>query len=225
MSNSSNKSSLFAIALSILIPYTTALILTQLIGLLIISLIHICCILTLIYFTIRFLAHEKSKWKKSIVFFISLGAIVLFFSLRRQLFEARYFIYVKINEKTLDEIVTEIKKQKTIYEMSSGERHQIYLNDYRVVYSKTEVDTTSKKYFIDEILKKEGIDKKIYNDFRGYLRSLNLLTFEVMSDSSIVFIMDGYLGDVYGIKYFKEKENQPHPNILDKKISGNWYIY
>ena len=159
---------------------------------------------------------------------ISIFSVVLFHSMRNQLSKTKYYIYVKTHEDTLNKFVEKIKSESNIFHMSSGERSQKSLNNFNVVYTRNDRNTSDNKIYIDDILEREQIEKSVYDDFRKQLISLGFLSFRINSDSSITFIVDGYLDDVYGIQYFDKQLDHTQTNFKfnqKNKIVDDWYIY
>lgn len=165
---------------------------------------------------------------------IAVGAVVLFFySLNIQIHIADA-IYFKIREKQLRSLAFDIKHYGKIEEMSDGLRYWKSINNTNIETDIKNVDTTGgefggQKYLLDDVLKRKGIDKKIYEQFRQRLIATGFISFTVLDDGSISFTMDGMLDNCYGISY-SESGIRPEFNdcgdiISWVKISDNWYAW
>ena len=163
--------------------------------------------------------------------FRSCIAFILYFTSYGLQLRAADFFYFKYNEKKLTMFVSEIIKYKKIKQMTDGQRYLKQLNYTQTEKNKNYVDTTGfeKKYFLDDILIKEGISKQQYERFRQLLIETGYIDFEVLEDGTIFFTMDGFLSHVYGIAYSETGINPEEINELTihrwDKISKNWYVW
>lgn len=116
--------------------------------------------------------------------------------------------------------------------MSDGQRHWKSINFTSVEANIANVDTSveyGRKYFLDDILKRDGIDKEHYEFFRSILVETDLISFTTLEDGTISFTIDGFLDNCYGIAY-SETGTQPFGNdcgriINWEKIGDNWYTW
>ena len=128
--------------------------------------------------------------------------------------------------------ISELKKYEKIKEMSDGQRHWKSINFTSIEANIADVDTISeygRKYFLDDILKRDGIDKEHYEFFRSILVETNLISFTTLEDGTISFTIDGFLDNCYGIAY-SETGRQPNSNYCGHiiywiKIGKNWYAW
>ena len=75
-------------------------------------------------------------WKnKAIPLLAAVSAVVLFFALRGQIVHVGDYVFYKVREDQLNELVADIKAYKKIHEMSDGERYWKTLNDQAFVYN------------------------------------------------------------------------------------------
>ena len=116
--------------------------------------------------------------------------------------------------------------------MSDGQRYWKSVNFTSIEANIASVDTSgkfAKKYFLDDILKRDGIDKEHYEFFRNILVETDLISFTTLKDGTISFTIDGFIDNCYGIAY-SETGTQPNANdcgqiIRWKKIGNNWYAW
>lgn len=142
-------------------------------------------------------------------------------------------IHLKIHENRLNKFVAEIKHYQRITEMSDGERFWKTINNTSIEPKIEDVDTIDngfgKKFFLDDILAKHGVNKPHYELFRQELMATGFISFETLDDGTISFTMDGFLDNCYGIAY-SETGKRPEQNgcghiIRWTKIGDKWYSW
>lgn len=192
--------------------------------------LYLIALIVLIIATVKLARRFKKNW----IILIAVSTVLLFFfsyGIQLQIADAIYF---KFREKQLRSLVSEIKDYGKIVEMTDGLRYWKSINNISVEADMKDVDTISdglseKKYLLNDVLKRKGIDRKIYERFRQRLIATGFISFTVLEDGSISFTMDGMLDNCYGISY---SESGTHPKFNDcgdivrwEKISDNWYAW
>lgn len=161
------------------------------------------------------------------------GAVILFFICYGNLIDIADYVYLHSRKEELNRLVTGIKRYKKIHEMSDGLRFWKTINNTTVEFYPINADTTEdefgKKYYLDDILKREGITKQDYEAFRQNLIATGFISFTILDDGTISFTKDGMLDNCHGIAY-SETGNRPAKNdcgdiIHWKKISDKWYSW
>ena len=142
------------------------------------------------------------------------------------------YTFVILRKDKLDKLAHEIKEYSKIKQMSDGQRFWKSINNISIE-SKIK-DTTSNeffgpKYFLDDILAKENVEKNKYEDFRQQLISIGFIEFETLEDGSLSFTIDGMLDNCEGYAYSTTGENPVSNNcgviIFWKKVADNWYVW
>lgn len=217
---------------AILTPYVTIVFFIRTSSLLIILPILFFSLVTLIISTIGVIKVSPHKPRKKYYWITAILAVVLFvFSYSFQLTAADW-IFFKFRESKLTTFISELKKYEKIHEMSDGQRYWKSINFTSVEANIADVDTSGeygRKYFLDDILKRDGIDKEHYEFFRSILVETDLISFTTLEDGTISFTIDGFLDNCYGIAY-SETGKQPNGNdcgriINWRKIGDNWYAW
>jgi hypothetical protein len=189
-------------------------------------------LVTLIVTTIGIIKADPNKLRKKYYWITTIVSIVLFvFSFSFQLTTADW-IFFKFRESKLTTFISELKKYDKIKEMSDGQRYWKSINFTSIEANIAKVDTSGKyekKYFLDDILKRDGIDKEHYEFFRNLLVETDLISFTTLEDGIVSFTIDGFLDNCYGIAY-SETGKQPYTNDCGRiinwtKIGDNWYAW
>jgi len=217
---------------SILIPYIGTVFFHRTASILILLPVYFFSLLTLIVTSIWYIRIEKSKYIKRLIGFGAIVAIILYFVSYGLLLSASDYIFFKLREKRLNEFVFQIRDYGKITEMSDAERYWKTVNFYSIEPDIAKVDTITevgKKYFLDEILDKEEIDRNKYEAFTQRLIDLELVNFETLDDGTISFTISGFLDNCIGLAYSTAGVN-PGANecgriIHWKKVADNWYVW
>jgi hypothetical protein len=189
-------------------------------------------LVTLIISTIGVIKADPNKPRKKYYWIAAIIAVVLFvFSYKFQLTAADW-IFFKFRESELTTLISELKKYDRIRQMSDGQRYWKSINFTSIEPNIADVDTSGKynrKYFLEDILKRDGIDKEHYEFFRSILVETGLISFTKLEDGTISFTIDGFIDNCYGIAY-SETGTQPRGNdcgriISWRKIGDNWYAW
>jgi hypothetical protein len=217
---------------AILIPFVTIIFFIRTSSLLIILPILFLSFITLIISTIGVKKADSNNPQKRNYWKISISAILIFlFSYSFQILVADW-LFFKFREDKLTLFISELKKYGKIKEMSDGQRYWKTINNISIEPSLTKTDTCSefgKKYYLDDILKREEIDKQHYDFFKNILIETNLTGFEILGDETISFTIDGFLDNCYGIAYSETGDN-PCANYCGRiitwnQIGHNWYAW
>lgn len=201
-------------------------------GLLITLLILFFALTALIISTIGVIRADTDKPRKKYYWITAIVAVVLFVSTHGFQLTVADWLFLKFRESKLTTFTTELKKYDKIKEMSDGQGYWKSVNFTSIEANIASVDTSgkfAKKYFLDDILKRDGIDKEHYEFFRNILVETDLISFTTLKDGTISFTIDGFMDNCYGIAY-SETGTQPDGNdcgriIRWKKIGNNWYAW
>lgn len=218
--------------LAILIPFVTIIFFIRTSTLLIILPILFLALITLVISTIALIKNEQDLHRKKYYRTTAIMAVVFFVLLNDFQLMAADWIFFKFREHKLSIFISEIKKYDKIYEMSDGESYWKTVNIISIEPKIADVDTINefrRKYFLDDVLKREGIDKKHYEFLRKLLIETNLTGFTKLDDGTFSFTIDGFLDNCYGIAYSETGEN-PCDNYSGRiirwiKIGTNWYAW
>jgi hypothetical protein len=228
-----HKTNLVIFVTSILLPYVLTILFARTTSLLILLPIFVISLIVLIGATIILRNEEPVKTKRKYYSILAICAFVFYFpsySLQLHLADR---MHLKIHEDRLNRFVTEIKQYQRITEMSDGERFWKTINNTSIEPKIENIDTTDngsgKKFFLDDVLAKDGVDKQNYELFRQKLVATGFISFETLDDGTISFTMDGFLDNCYGIAY-SETGIRPEQNgcgdiIRWTKIGDNWYAW
>jgi hypothetical protein len=176
-------------------------------------------------------AFTRLKWKFLIP--VAVSAVILFplsYGLQLRIADILYF---KLRENQLRDLALNIKSYNKIREMSDGQRFFKTINFISIEPNKKMLSAKDigfeRKYFLDDVLSKNGIDKQKYESFRQSLIETGFVSFTILQDGSISFTMDGMLDNCYGFSY---SEGDKHPSSNDcgtivrwVKLSDNWYAW
>lgn len=226
------KTNLVIFIASILTPFAAVIFLLRFFGILICLLLFFFSFVGLIISTIGVVRHEQFRQRKKYYVITSITAVLLFiFSYGSQLYAADWF-YFKVREGRLTTFITELKKYEKIKEMSDGEAFWKSFNFTPIEPELIHVDTSGrfgKKYFLEDILKRDDVDHEHYEFFRQLLIKTGFKSFATLEDGTVSFTINGFLDNCYGIAY-SETGNHPDDNdcgqiIRWSKLSGNWYAW
>jgi len=226
------KTYLIIFIASILVPYITFIFFILTSSLLVIIPIFFIALFFLITSTIGLYNSETVKLRKKYYWFIAFSTIILFFfSYSFQLKTAKW-IFLKIREEKLIALVSELKRHKEIQTMSDGQRSLKFLNFTLIEPNAEDVDSTkyfNKEFLLDDILKRDGIDKKFYEYCKCTLIETDLRSFIVLENQTVSFTIDGFSDNCYGIAYsetgIKPENNDCGQIISWNKIYDNWYAW
>lgn len=223
---------------SMLIPYLTVIFLGRNSSFIISIPLFPSALVLLIVSTIKLRKVDTIKSRKKYYWLIAIAAVFFFFYSYNLQLDAANWVFFKLRERKLTLFVSEIKKYKKIKEMSDGQRFWKTINNTpvepKIKEAKpiiNEADTigesTVKKYVLEDILQKEGIDKTHYEFFRQILISTDIESFTTLDDGTISYTIDGFLNNCFGIAY-SEKGTKPENNDCGQiaywtKITDNWY--
>ena len=223
---------IFLIIISILTPYLLTLFFIRTSSLLVILPLDLLALILLIFSATKYIRIADSKKSKNVIRYGAIGAVLLYFVSYGFLLQTADFIFFKMREQKLNELITEIKDYKKIHAMSDGQRFWKTLNDYSIEPNIADVDTTKKygkKFYLEEILRNEQIEKEKYEEFRQVLIEVDLISFTTLRDGTISFTIDGFLDNCQGFAYSETGENPGGNNcgriIHWKKVAKNWYAW
>lgn len=200
------KTYLIIFSVAILTPYIMTIFFSQT-NMLIILPILFFSLVALIITTIRITEADQKKSRKKYYWITAIMAIVLFFVSYNLQNRAANRIYFELRKNKLTVFVSELKKYDKIKEMSNGQRYYKTLNSTFFETNSADVDTTDKTYFLDDILKRDRIDKEKYEFFRNILVETNQISFTTLEDGTVLFTTDGFLDKRYGIAYSEITRN------------------
>ena len=164
---------------------------------------------------------------------IAIFSVLLFFVSYKWQLDAADFMFFKLRENKLNNFITELKNYDKIKQMSEGQRFWKSINHTSIEPDIKHVDTTQgafgPKYFLDDILKRDGVDKEHYELFRQKLIDLGFESFTVLDDGTVSFTIDGFIDNCFGFAY-SETGKSPKENdcgeIIDwTKVGNKWYSW
>ena len=226
------KTNLTLFIISILTPYVSTIFFLRTLDLFIFFHILFFSLVTLIVTTISVIKTDQKKSRKKYYWMTAIFAVFFYiFSIGFQVSAANW-IFFKSREKKLTIFITELKKYDKIKEMSDGQRYWKSVNFTSIEANISKVDTINelrKKFFLDDILKRDGIDKEQYEFFRNLLVETKLISFTTLEDGTISFTIGGFLDNCVGFAY-SETGKPPRYNdcgeiISWRKIGKNWYVW
>jgi len=226
-------SNLTVFIICILTPYIGTIFFILTTDIFVLLLIFVLALSLLIVSGISLTKIEPNKSKKKYYLIIAGLAIILYFFTYNIQRNTADLVYYKSKENLLTELITDIKSYQKINEMTDGLRFWKSINNTSIEANIKDVDTTDKgfgkKYFLDDVLKKNNIDKAHYELFRKRLIATGFESFVILDDGTISFTMDGMLDNCYGIAYSETGKN---PQINDcgdiirwEKINDHWYAW
>jgi hypothetical protein len=218
---------------SIFIPYFGTIFYIRTASPHILFVIFFVALVVLIVSTVKARKSASTRVKKKFLIPVAICAVILFplsYGLQLRLADILYF---KIRENQLRDLALNIKSYHKIREMSDGQRFFKTINFISIEPNKKMLSADDigfeRKYFLDDVLSKSGIDKQKYESFRQSLIEMGFISFTILQDGSVSFTMDGMLDNCYGFSY---SEGDKHPNSNDcgtivwwVKISDNWYAW
>jgi len=180
----------------------------------------------------------KPSWAKAreVVISLAVGAGLLVADPHLRTAGLRFFWDVR--EAQANAFVAELLSYARIREMDTGDRHFKELNGELIAYAAAQVDTQHVEGLrptlpVQGVLRRDGIDPRIYELFRQRLRSLGFIHVEV-HDEYIAFVRDGMLDNVYGFVWIRPGHSAPELGsefvdatqlVLLRPISGHWHFF
>jgi len=227
------KGNLLLFIVSILTPFIATMLFILTTEIFILLPIFLIALIFLFVSMIGLRTTETVKSKRKYYSLIAFGSVFLYFVTYGLQYNVANYIYFKQRENKLNQLVLNIKNYQKIKEMSDGQRFWKTINNTSIEPKIKNVDTTDKgfgkKYFLDDILSKNGISKQQYESFRQRLISTGFESFTIIDDGTISFTKDGFLDNCFGFAYSTTGKN---PKINDcgdiirwVKISDNWYAW
>lgn len=217
---------------AILTPFVTIIILIRTGSLLVIFPILFFALITLIITTIGLIRIDLDKPRKKIYWLTAIIAVVLFVSTYGFQLTGADWLFFKLRESKLNTFISELKKYDRIKEMSDGQRYWKSINFNSIENDIGSVDASGefgRKYFLEDILILERIDKERYEFFRNILVETDLISFTTLEDGTISFTIDGFLDNCYGTAYSqtgtRPNENDCGQIINWTKIGDSWYAW
>jgi ASC-1-like (ASCH) protein len=215
---------------SIITPYVGTIFFLRTTDLLLLLAIDFMALILLIISTINLAENEADKKMKKWYGVAAVLGVLLYFFSHGLLVSTADYIFFKQRQDQLESLVAQIKEYQKIKEMSDGQRYWKTVNNISIEENIKYVDTTNilgRKYFLNDILAKEGIKIKTYEDFKSSLVSVGLINFMTLEDGTISFTHDGFLDNCHGFAYsttgINPRINDCGDIILWKKIAKNWY--
>jgi len=146
-------------------------------------------------------------------------------------------LFFESRRARLDAFTTEILAFGRIRNMSDGLRHHKELNGELVAYTPAQVDTSRTLGFrptvpLDQVLVRDGIDRAEYEAFRGKLRDLRLIEFEI-HPGLVAYWNDGMLDNLEGYLYVVGDGEPPAPRtelfstmlVALRPLGSGWYWF
>jgi hypothetical protein len=118
----------------------------------------------------------------------------------------------------LDDFVADFRAYERIRSMSDGQRHWKRLNDE--AYEDPEPIRRGIGRFAD-VMQRDGIDPRMYQDFRKRLVHLDLIEVE-STDRYTAFIYDGFLDNLMGFVWVAP--GQPGPRVGEWMLSNTQVV-
>ena len=219
--------------ISILTPYVCTIFLKNELGLFIslpiflISLgVLIACSVDL---TDKARTHSLQKWWPALGAFF---AVLLFFLSYGFQSKIHTYLVFKWQETQLNQFVADIKEYEKINDLSDGQRFWKKLNNVAVEPNRKDTisaEWPGEKYFLDTILKRDGIDKGHYESFRQQLITLGFISFTKLNDGTLSFTTDGFLDNCYGFAYSETGVQPTHNDCGDiifwQQVGEHWYAW
>lgn len=181
----------------------------------------------LIILTIKITKKEPIKSRKKYYSFIAIGSVLLYFYSYRFQGDVADYLLFKPREKALTTLVKELQSYKKLKRLSYGDINRI---SYTTIMA--EVDTTEqfgKTYLLDDVLKREGIDKTDFKRLENLFMETNAASFTTLEDGTISFTYKVVIDLASGLAY-SETGEKPDGNDRGsirawKKIGNNWYVW
>jgi len=180
----------------------------------------------------------KPSWTKArevvIAFAVGAGLLIA----EPQLRTAGLELYWALREAQANEFVAELLSYARIREMDSGDRYFKELNGDLIAYEAAQVDTRHVDGLrptlpVQTVLRRDGIDPRVYELFRQRLRSLGFIHVEVRDDY-VAFVRDGILDNVYGFVWIRPGHHAPAAGsafvdetelVLLRPLGGHWHFF
>jgi hypothetical protein len=146
-------------------------------------------------------------------------------------------LFFETRRARLETFTRDVLAYGRIHEMSDGLRHHKQLNGELVAYTTGAVDTTRPWPFrgavpVEQVLARDGIDRREYEAFRQRLRDLKLIEFEI-HPGYVAYLYDGFLDNLEGYLHVQEGHAPPglHGELFStelvalKPLGGGWYWF
>lgn len=147
-------------------------------------------------------------------------------------------LFFETRRAELDAFAREIIAYGRIHQMSDGTRYVKELNNQRVAYSASDLETTTRDPNVQqalpvaEVLARDSVDGKRYEEFRSRLKNLKFIQFDVQPDY-VAFLYDGFLDNLQGYLIVRSGGKPPalHSEmfrsdlVLLREVGGPWYWF
>ena len=137
----------------------------------------------------------------------------------------------------LEELTRDLIAYGRIHEMCDGLRHFKTLNGELVAYTPAQVDTTPgvggvPTLPVEQVLAREGIDRRRYEEFQHRLRKLRFIEVEV-EQGYVAYLYDGILDNQQGYLLVRPGHVPPPLGsglfaaelIALQPLGGGWYLF
>ena len=189
-------------------------------------------LLVILYVAIR------PRWAKTREAFVVLGLGAALLAADAPLHTMGISLFWGARETDANAFVAELLSYDRIREMDTGDRFFKELNGELVAFSPTQVDTQPVDGLrptvpVQRVLKRDGIDPRVYEAFRQRLRRLGFYNVYV-SDDYVAFVRDGILDNLYGFVWIRPARSQPTVGaefveetqlVVLRPIHGRWYFF
>jgi hypothetical protein len=179
----------------------------------------------------------RPTWSKMKYAGLCLLLVVGLFASYPQIIMIGNRIFFMSRHNALDAFTKDILRYGKIRSMSDGLRHFKGLNGELIAYTTEEIDSQEKAGMrqrrpLGEILSRDEIDPKKYEEFRTRLQRLKLIEFEVQP-GYVAFLYDGILDNCDGYLVTRNGAGPPSlhtdlfgDDLINLKALGNdWYWF
>ncbi len=136
---------------------------------------------------------------------------------------------IPLNKEVANKLVEDFEEYRKIYELDDCQRYSKSINGIAIRMKAEESETEYGKYF-KEVLKEQEISESDFERFRKALEE-SKLRYYIRTDKYSVFIVDGFLDNVWGYLYShingEVEEDYFNADIYSIKaiedLGGNWY--
>lgn len=219
---------LLVFAASILTPYIGTIFFVRTVSLFLLLPLDALALIVLLL-TMSSLARKEAKKERKKWYAISAAlGIGIYFLSYGYLLDAADYVFFKARQSQLDKLVLDIEHYSKIKEMSDAQRYWKSLNHISIENDSSLVEA-GRKYYINDVLVEQHIDRNKYEDFRKALIAVDLISFTTLEDGTISFTLDGMLDNCEGYAYSVTGQ-QPAGNdcgriIHWKKMADHWYVW
>lgn len=225
------KTVLTVMGISLSAPYVFTFYFLKISNVFIEILVDLISLVLVITLLIAYLILENDKRKRSLTVIISVGLIGVFmFTYKFQLKAANY-IYFKLHERDMNELVSEIQGYGKIYTMTDMQGYYKQINDTDVEIYKdeqSEVKIRRKDAMdVNQYLKEFDIDEGRFETIRKGLVKLKVRKFKTEGDK-IFFIMDGFIvtdGYVFSEDGFEPLKYGEYYVRDCQKVADKWFYF